>query len=185
MPPPPSDMDFTVGSTAEETGLDWNQQLLLDTAAPSSAAAPPIVADGPTRAEILRGITSWSRITTDVINLVSSTIRSRRASDEADNRAASALGQLQSQWGDQGSQALGAAALRQARQMIADARTGNDLATAAVFLRRAKAVQDAMALGEGSGSTLGSDVPLLVAGAVLLAGAVWYWQRSTTRRSVR
>lgn len=183
--PPPSDMDFTVGSTAEETGLPWNQQLLLDTAAVPGAAAPPMVDGGPTRQEVLAGIRDWGKITADVIDLIASTVHTRRASADADARAQTALELLQMRYGMRESTALGTAALRQARQMIADARTGNDLATAAVFLRRAKAVQDAMALGEGSGSTLGSDVPLLLVGAALLGSAIWYWQRSTSRRSVR
>ena len=182
---PPADMDFTVGSTAEETGLDWNQQLLLDTSSNPGQAAPPMVTGGPTRREVLSAIRDYGKITADIIDLISSTVRTSRASADADARAQTALELLQMRYGMRESTMLGAAALRQARQIIADARTGDDLATAAVFLRRAKAVQDAMALGEGSGSTLGSDVPLLLVGAALLGSAIWYWQRSTARRSVR
>ena len=186
MPPGflPTDLDFDP-SVPSPSGDDWHRQLLLDTSSNPGQAAPPMVAGGPTRREVLSAIRDYGKITSDIIDLISSTVQSQRASADADARAQTSLELLQARYASSESVALGAAALRQARALIAAARTGDDLATAAGFLRRAKAVQDAMALGEGSGSTLGSDVPLLLVGAAFLGGAIWYWQRSTARRSVR
>lgn len=181
---PPSDMDFT-----HDADVGWNQRLLEETASnPGSDpfALPPDAPVGPAVAPgTLRAIAEVGNDLAGVINLVSGVVRTTRASQDASDRADSALALLQSRYATQTSEAIGAAAIQQARAMIQSARTQDDMAATAVFLRRALAVQKAAQLSERGAKAPSSDlVPILLALGVLGA-AGWYWHRSTRRRVSR